>query len=207
MKKSLVFMMMAVALIFTGSVVGQSTDEYNKGEVFVGYSSLIYASDPNFDVISRGVGVSGVYNFTRYVGIKTDFSYTIGKKETTDFVPFFNNPTRERVKYTSRMVINTATIGVQIKNNSTERKFKPFGHLLFGIGQEKQRVKDITCTTIANCLFVPQSGKQSPAVTLGGGLDIKLNNKIDIRAFQFDVHGIVDGGGNFRFSSGIIFKF
>jgi Outer membrane protein beta-barrel domain len=207
MKNSLVFMIMAAALIFTNSVVAQSTDEYNKREIFVGYTSHSYPDDDRIVVEGRGVNISGVYNVKRWVGIKADVSYAIGKKESSDFDPFFNNPTREPVKYSSRLEIKAATAGVQIKNNSSEGRFKPFGHFLMGVGQYKKRVTDITCTTVSNCSLIPKSGKQSLAVILGGGLDIKLNKRIDIRAFQFDIHTVKDGDGSFRFSSGIVFKF
>jgi hypothetical protein len=53
-------------------------------------------------------------------------------------------------------------------------------------------------------------------LVLGGGLDIKVNRRIDIRAVQVDVAGIFantdqpgfrDGRADLRFSTGVVFKF
>lgn len=209
-------MMMAAALIFTSSVVGQSTDEYNKGELFAGYSSHTVADD-DFFVVSRGVNFSGVYNIKRYIGIKGDVSLSLGKKESYDFVPFFDNPTMARVAYTEQLIVNNAVAGVQFKDNSTDSRFKPFAHAMFGVGQTKNKVTNVSCTTPTNCSYVPNNGnKPGFSSVIGGGLDIKINKRIDIRVAQLDLNFISNGDkgffseygqGSFRFSSGIIFKF
>ncbi len=216
MKKSLVFMMVAVALIFTNSIIGQSTDEFTKGEFFAGYSSHTVVDD-DFFVVSRGVNFSGVYNVKRYIGIKGDASFSVGKKESFDFVPFFDNPTMAHVAYTNQLIVNNAVAGVQFKDNATDSRFKPFAHVMFGIGQVKNKVTNISCTTPSNCSYVPQNGnKPGFSSVIGGGLDIRINKRIDIRAAQLDLNFISNGDngffstygqGSFRFSSGIIVKF
>ena len=47
-------------------------------------------------------------------------------------------------------------------------------------------------------------------MVIGGGLDIKVNKRIDIRAFQFDANPIYFDEStylNMRFSTGVVFKF
>lgn len=219
MKKSLVFVLMVVTLIFTGSVFAQSTDEYNKGEFFVGYSSNSGNEDagPSIFVVSRGVNVSGVYNIKHYIGIKGDVSLSIGRQMNSDFVPGFDNPTNARVAYSNQLTINNAVVGVQFKDNTIDSRFKPFGHIMVGVGQFKNRVTNVICTTPANCSNVPKSENNIGfATVIGGGLDIKINKRIDIRAAQVDLNLIANpqnayifgaGEGLIRFSSGIIVKF
>lgn len=198
-------------------------DEYNKGEIFAGYSNTFYLNDnpdgPLGDVTTRGVNFSGVYNVRRYIGIKADVTATFSGTESVRFVPGFDNPTMAEVSYSRREVVNYFTAGVQIKDNAIETRWKPFGHAMVGVGQARYRTTNISCTTPSNCapIWIPLDETTTGfALVLGGGLDIKVNRRIDIRAVQVDVAGIFansdqpgfrDGRGDLRFSTGVVFKF
>jgi hypothetical protein len=165
----------------------QTTDEeYHKGEVYLGYSGAIVVDDEfGFE---GGVNVSGVYYFHRYIGAKADFSATFQPISGGDHSLY------------------NLTGGVQFKDSSKSKKFKPFGHALAGVAFHKD----------TNNAF-PQFGVDSNGLSLifGAGLDIKVTDNIDIRAFQLDINPIFTqgfGGSdityiNIRYGAGIVFNF
>jgi hypothetical protein len=212
---------LALLFVTTGVTLayGQNRTDYDKGEVFVGYSSHIYVDDPGplINVTSRGIDGSGVYNFHRYFGIKFDAAVSMSPTVSRNFVPGFNNPTNAPVSYSQKLYVSTFTAGIQLKDNARDKRIKPFVHALFGAGRLENKVTNISCTTVSNCSNVPLNEVSTGfAFLLGGGLDIKLNKRIDIRVAQLDLSGISGGsnavyfrGGSndFRFAAGIVFKF
>ena len=67
------FSLLCISFSLSSIALAQSNDEYKKTEFFVGYSNgQLDGSDISF----HGLNASGVYNLTRYVGIKGDFSAT-----------------------------------------------------------------------------------------------------------------------------------
>ena len=183
------------------------TDEYSKGEFFAGYSA---GSNLEFDQVfqEHGFNVSGVYNFHKYIGIKADVSGTYQPLDGTFFFPNAPQQTNQTWKGTHNLYNFTA--GVQVKDNRKDSTLKPFGHFLVGYGKHFDSYKT-ACPTGAQCppLDIDFDGV---SYILGGGLDIKLNDKIDIRAAQFDINPIFgrNNKGNWnngRFSAGVVFKF
>lgn len=196
------------------AAVCAQNNNYKKTEFFVGYSSNIVADD-EFRVVGRGVNVSGVYNFKRRFGIKADVSLAFDKGDTYQFAPGFNNPTNASVSYKRRDSIYNYVAGIQFKNTSIDKKAKPFLHAMAGVGQNKVTVTNISCTTANTCAAIPLSETNTGlSVIVGGGLDLKINDKIDVRLFQLDVNSISyqrspssrEGSASFRFSAGIVFK-
>jgi hypothetical protein len=99
-----------------------------------------------------------------------------------------------------------------VKDNSNSGRFKPFGHALVGAGHVRAKVSDFTCTPGNLCAaVVPPDQTFSDtgfAGAFGGGLDIRVNNRFQIRAFQVDYNPVwVDGSTshNVRFGAGIVF--
>lgn len=208
-----------VAILSAFVSAQKAANDYDKGEVFVGYSSHVYVDDPCpcVSVTERGFDTSGVYNFHRYWGVKADASVTASGTVSQSFVPGFGNPTNAPVSYKQRIYVSTFTAGVQLKNNSKGGRFKPFAHALFGVGRLQSKVTDISCTTPNNCTYVPPNVVHNGfAVILGVGLDINVSKRIAVRAAQLDLSGITgspspsyfSGGSNdFRFAAGVVFKF
>lgn len=203
---ALVFLFLAIGAV---SAQNQAASDYNKAEIFVGYSGASLYTGDDFEPIENGFEVAAVYNVHRYVGIKADFSGTY-KKVEGDFYSATSTATLGR--YRADHSLYNAAIGVQFKNNRRQAKVKPFAHVLVGYGKHADKFKT-PCPSGAVC---PPFNIDFTGVSLivGGGLDIKVNRRIDVRAIQFDLNPIFYKSGgrnnswdNTRFSSGIVFKF
>lgn len=179
----------------------QQQDEYNKGEVFIGYSAgFLLAGNDTFEPADHGFNVAAVYNFHKYIGIKGDVSGTYRRVDGI----------RAGLPGADHSLYN-ATVGVQFKNNKVDAKLKPFVHVLAGVAKHEDRL-NAQCPTGVNCGF--DFNFTGFSLIVGGGLDIKVNRRIDIRLAQLDLNpiGYKDGTqqanyNNTRFSSGIVFKF
>ena len=209
-----------LTIISSAFVFGQS-DDYKKTEFSVGYTNQQVDTGANTnsgnaardffnDRLSyNGFEVSGVYNVHRYVGIKADFSgayrnreynYTTGTGTTTTNVNFEN-----------RNSLYNALGGVQFKDNKSDSRLKPFGHVLVGVGVARTKVKNLACSNavVTNCAnFAASFTDKGIAGAVGGGLDIKLTDKVDFRAVQVDYNPIRlndQTNHNFRFGIGFVF--
>jgi Outer membrane protein beta-barrel domain len=178
-------------LAFATISLAQTSDDYKKGELFVGYSGMVVDidSDEEKDPFN-GVNVSGVYNFSKYVGVKGDFStHHKSISETT-------GTTTIKIGASVQNFLG----GVQIKNNSNEGRFKPFAHALAGVGRIKASAR-----VLGTSLSEAQSGF---SMAFGGGIDVRVNKRISIRLLQADFNPIwIDGekSNNVRVGFGIVF--
>ena len=205
--------------IVSVAVAAAQTDDYKKGEFYVGYSNGqvdtgldsgssvgdFFRDRSNFN----GVNVSGVYNVSRYVGIKGDVSATYNK---TRFSETFVDPgtgTTFTASFNTNNSLYNVVGGVQIKDNSREGRIKPFGHAMVGLAHARTKVRDVVCTPVLTCPVVEDSFSDNGlSGIIGGGLDIKLNNSIQIRAIQVDYNPVRIGGftnHNLRLGAGIVF--
>jgi hypothetical protein len=76
--------------------------------------------------------------------------------------------------------------GIQVKDNREDGpRFKPFGHALFGVANQKVDVDSPQLGPIFG-LTDFHAKETSFAMAFGGGIDIKLTDMIDVRAFQID---------------------
>jgi opacity protein-like surface antigen len=189
-----------------------SSSDIKKSELFVGYSFSdsrlrLYNRDSRLQAVSKldrsfslrdkfkkGFTVSGVYNFSRFLGVKADFSINFNQR--TGKVGTRNFAVKER--------LTNYLVGVQVKNNATEgTRFRPFAQALIGFSQSRTKLQD--CTGFGTPC--PTSLNQSRyGLTYGGGagLDIKVSDKVSVRAIQIDyLRGKVADG--IRFSTGIVF--
>jgi len=220
-KVILAFSFTVVASVFA---VGQSGDDYKKGEGYVGYSNG--QIDTGFDAGDsvddffreresfNGVNISGVYNVSRYFGIKGDVSGTYNNTRFTgeSFLPPGPGvPTA--ISFNAKSSLYNILGGVQIKDNSNSGRFKPFAHALVGAGHARSRISEVTCTpSTAGCGDIFGNGETFSetgfAGAFGGGIDIRLNNRIQIRAIQLDYNPVrLDGftQNNVRIGAGIVF--
>ena len=217
MYKLIKFLCLTCVCTFTAFAQNQqtrtttTTDEYRKNEYYVGYSNQ--QVDGGSYNSANGFQGSYVRNIKRYMGIKADFSAAYDKEtiEYTTTDPISNTPYSIRQK-TSSSVYNFLG-GVQFKNNASNARFKPFGHALVGLAVLRDKFS-VSCTS-ANCpAYVTNFPtfdytSKNLAFAVGGGLDIRINDKIDFRAIQVDFNPIWRGGGswqkNFRIGAGIVF--
>ena len=179
---------MLASLIFVLTTTALAQDDYKKFEFFGGYSALFVdnlAGDTGSPAVDdvlgdrqtlRGFNLAVNYNFHKYVGAKFDYSLHLREDE-------FNRPLGNGTIDTT---LQNFLGGIQIKNNSEDGPtFKPFGHALFGVAVNKLDVDSPQLPALFGISDF-HTNETSFAMAFGGGLDIKLNNKLDVRVFQID---------------------
>jgi len=196
----------------------QGTDEYNKVEFYGGYThnrvdTGINDDDPDFDdIIDEREGFNGFEasvtgNVHKYVGLKFDVSgayrsdnFTIGT--TTGDVD---------------SSIYNFLGGVQLKDNRKEGGMvRPFAHFLAGAAHQKINVNSPGLNALIGVNNF-ETSDTSFALGVGGGVDIRVHPRVDIRAIQFDYNPVFSGDQtiqgqtftgqtqhNFRIGAGIV---
>jgi len=174
-------------LICTTATLAQNTD-YKKWEFFGGYSALHFdnlGGDTNSAAVNdvlgekqtlRGFVLAITRNFHKYVGAKFDYSLHLRE----------DNFTRTLASGTVDTTVQNFLGGIQVKNNMEDGpRFKPFGHALFGVANQKVDVDSPQLPALfgVNDFHVNET---SFSMAFGGGIDIKLNNRLDVRAAQVD---------------------
>ncbi|HEU4711964.1 MAG TPA: outer membrane beta-barrel protein [Pyrinomonadaceae bacterium] len=181
-------LVMLATLLLAISTAASAQDEYKKYEFFAGYSSLYFdnlagdTSSPGInDVLGekqnlRGFNLAAGVNFHKYVGAKFDYSLHLRE----------DNFTRTLGNGTVDTTVQNFLGGIQIKNNMEDGpRLKPFAHALFGVANQKIDVDSPQLPALfsINDFSVNET---SFAMAFGGGLDIKLNNRFDLRVVQVD---------------------
>ena len=176
----------ALMTVLAQAAFTQSRD-YKKWEFFGGYSALGFdtlAGDTGSPVVDdvlggrntlRGFELSLTRNFHRYVGVKGDYSLHLRE----------DNFSRPAGSGTVDTTVQNFLGGLQFKDNGTDARFKFFGHALFGIAVQKV---DVDSPNLGAVFGISDfhTNETSFAMAFGGGIDIRLNNRIDIRAAQID---------------------
>ena len=207
--------LLMVTMILTCASLAVAQDDYKKFEFYAGYShnrvdTGIGDADPDLqDIINEREGFHGFNtsltgNISRYVGLKADFAAHF--KSPSFPIPGFTN----RVEIESRLYNFLG--GVQIKDNSTETKFKPFVHALAGVAHTRNRVDvpvDVCAAVVGPPCPLDFTEKETGfAAAFGGGIDIRASDRVDIRVIQIDYNPtrLFDSTQhNFRIGVGIVF--
>jgi hypothetical protein len=174
--------LLPVLAIFFGMIVAstamcQGSSDYRRWEFFVGYSHNRVDVGPDLDnnfnfnhIFNEREGFNGVEasivgNFHRYFGAKFDYSYHQRR------FGFGGDRTTVRIQ--------NVLGGIQIKDNANEGRFKPFAHALAGFGRTSADLSqfDNSLEDFHDTGF---------AAALGGGVDIRLARRFDVRAIQLD---------------------
>lgn len=187
----------------------QSGDEYKKNEFYGGYSHQQVGRgdrDP-----FNGFEVSVVRNVHRYFGIKGDFSAAYKNTDFTAANVVLAPGTTATVTGESARSLYNFLGGVQIKDNASTGRFKPFAHALIGVAHNRSTSKNYTCTGGCSTFFAPDYTFTDTGFggAFGGGLDIKVNDKIDFRLIQVDYNPVYSSSrvnNNVRFGIGFVFK-
>ena len=196
--------MAALFIACTSSFAFAQTDDYNKYDVGVLYSHN--RVDTGFDdpssanFLSEREGFHGVEafvkgNVSRYVGLKGDYSF-----HRKSFTLGGGTPA---TTFDVDTDIHQFLGGAEFKDNAVETKVKPFAHVLAGVAHTRA---DISNPTIS---LNDSEGETGFAAAVGGGVDFKLSDRVDLRAVQFDSNPIRTGGEtshNFRIGIGLIFR-
>lgn len=185
MKRSL---SLAVLLVIFATTALAQSDDYKRWELFGGYSVMkldnLGDNTGNVavnDVLGekntlRGFNLAVNYNFHRYWGVKADYSLHLRE----------DNFTRVAGSGTVDSTVHNFLGGIQVKNNSEDGPtFKPFGHALFGVANQKTDIDSPQLPAIFGISDFSVN-ETSFAMAFGGGIDIKLNDRLDIRVVQAD---------------------
>ena len=201
-------------LILTCASLAAAQSDYKKLEIFAGYShnridTGIDDDDLDLsDVINEREGFHGFNasvtgNISRYVGLKFDVSGHF-KSQT---LPIFS--IQDAVDVDSRLFNFLG--GVQIKDNSSEKTFKPFAHALAGVayGRNHLSIRQSGCVAIfpSPCPVDETLSETGFGAAFGGGIDIRASDRIDIRVIQIDYNPtrLFDSTQhNFRIGVGIV---
>lgn len=177
----------------------QTSDDYNKYDIGVLYSHNRVdtgVDDPSQNFISEREGFNGFEafvkgNVSRYVGLKGSYSFHRKTFDVSDGVTTISVDGD----------IHQFLGGVEFKDNAKETKVKPFAHVLAGVAHDRAK----TNSTLINI----SESDTGFAAAIGGGVDFKLGDRVDLRAIQFDYNpNRVNGetSHNFRIGIGLIFR-
>ncbi len=179
----------------------QTGDDYNKYDVGVLFSHNRVDTgidDPTQNFVDQREGFNGVEafvkgNVSRYVGLKGSYSY---HRKSFDIV----GPTAA-TSFDVDANIHQFLGGVEFKDNAKETKVKPFAHVMAGASHFRADVQ--------NTLTSFEESETGFAAAIGGGVDFKLSDRVDLRAVQIDYNPTRSGGTtghNFRIGVGLIFR-
>ena len=189
----------AILIAATASLLAAQTPaDYLKNEFFAGYS--FNSADINtLTVDPHRTGQSGVNleytrNLTKHIGLTGDASVHFHRESHNTSVSTFSS---KRDQY---FLLG----GIQFKTGNGKR-VQPFAHALFGASLFRGFTSDLRAS--GNVYFFDDA--TSFAMAFGGGLDIRVSKRIDLRLVQADYAPTFFGPGrqnNFRLSIGIILR-
>ena len=178
----------AILLIFAPAGLAQPRHDYTNWEFFGGYSAMKFdtlagdTGNPAVDEVLggrntlRGFELAGTYNFHKFVGATADYS-THWRND---------NFTRPAGSGTVHSNVQNVLGGLTFKNNLEDGpKLRPFGHTLFGFAHQRVNVDSPNLPAIFGISNF-QTSETSFAMAFGGGVDIKVNHRIEVRAVQID---------------------
>lgn len=161
--------------------VSAAAQDTPRVETFAGYSYYRAAGDANINL--NGWHGSVAVNFNDWLGLAADLNGVYEGRAIGDFN------------------LHTFAAGPRITYRKNERTM-PFMHVLFGVTRGNDEF---------NALIggPPQSDTVFTTI-VGGGMDVKINDRWAVRAGQLDwvlTKFRNDAQSNFRFSAGIVFRF
>lgn len=171
-------------------------DEYPKVEVFAGYSALGEANSRGINLgagrsfggnyaADSGFEASVIRNFSKHFGLKGDFSAHINNEAArgpvTACTPVCTTATQD---FQLNTRVYNLLAGPEFKARNSTR-FTPFVHALAGVAHTSA-----TFTTPGPTLnFNLTNSKNSFAMALGGGLDIRGTKRLSFRG-QMDYNPV-----------------
>ena len=219
-----IFRFIAIVSVFVLSGVATFGQDHNKIEFYGGYQFHNISTglgDINekigediFDnrITAHGWTLALTGNVTKRIGLKFEYSST-GRE-------LLNSDTESKlgIDTDTKLRVNQYLGGVQFKNNDKDGpRFKPFAHVLAGVANERIRCTqgcDFETDFVGGTSTFNESNS-SFAMVFGGGIDVKVHDRVDIRLIQIDYNPIFFGGvesldlpnrtqNNFRFGFGVV---
>ncbi len=131
----------------------------------------------------NGFEASATYNVKQYIGLQGDFS---GHFKTDQFIDTGGGVT---TSVNTREHLYNFLGGIQLKNNQSDARIKPFSHALAGVARYTSRL-DQTVQPFTAFNFGLHDDFTAFAMKLGGGIDIRASRRVDIRVIEFDYNPI-----------------
>ena len=200
------FLPAVLVTCFTTPAAAQRLDGYNRFEVFHGTSYfMLERPEPVGAGVTfegfRGISNAATFNLKRYFGLKVDLARYDRKyglcapgQGMTDHPSCFSPPqgavTTAEDPHLKTSIYNFMG-GIQVKDNGRGAKlFKPFAHLSIGSALTRERVDTYAPDPASGRLLLDFKTRSDwgAAGAIGGGLDIRLSDRIDLRVVQFDYH-------------------
>lgn len=194
-------------LILSLSTFSQN-DETNKNEFYLGYSGQNLQTSGD-RILANGFEVSYTRNFSRFLGVRGSFTGAFSDRDGNITFTDQQAGTYTFAFEEKRRSYN-ALIGLQIKDNSGTQRIKPFAYALVAVASNN--TSSTSACISGTC--PPGLGGSSRTDTgfgsaFGGGIDLRVNSRFEIRLIQADFNPIYSNfrsDNNFRFGAGIIFK-
>jgi hypothetical protein len=204
------FLQAVLVTCFVTPAAAQRLDGYNRFEVFHGTSYFILerpepvGAGVTFEGF-RGISNAATFNIKRYFGLKFDLArydkkYDFcapgqGMTDTSSMTHECFTPPPGAVVTADDPHLKTSIYnfmgGIQLKDNGRGAElFKPFAHLSIGSALTRERVDAYALDPSSGQLFLDLKTRSDwgAAGAVGGGLDIRLSDRIDLRAVQVDYH-------------------
>ena len=213
-----IVLLLCLLFVASGLVRAQSATSDNKsGEFFIGYSNGQIETglgdiddEIGLDLDDRetfhGFEVAGVYNVSRYFGVKGDVSGTYSNRHFLFTVPTQGGT--GSIAFETKSSLYNFLGGVQVKDNAQSGRLKPFAHAMIGAAHSRIKISGLGCSVGVDCSGFEDASETNFAGAFGGGLDLRLNRRVQIRLIQVDYNPIwFDGGvqSNMRFGFGLVF--
>ena len=176
----------------------QNSDEFPKVSFFGGYSyNRLDATDSDSPSLN-GFDAQVTGHLNKYFGIKGDFS---GHYDADEFQVFC--VTTPCPNFKTRTQLYNILGGPEVRARNSSR-VTPFAHALFGAAHLRNSIS-------GGPIFGNSTNSDTRfAAAFGGGLDVRANDRFDIRVVQVDYNPIFFEGGNHtngvRVSVGVVIK-
>ncbi len=213
------FLLSLLVLASASVGLAQGSNDYNKVDIYAGYSlghftsnvhqatftsaggpqtfsglctqatgEMIGLNSQKFFCARRnfnGFEASVTGNVARYIGIK---GAVTGHWKKTSYLDNFTPPGVNQTLANDERLWQFMG-GVQFKDNARSKRFKPFGHVLAGFARYSNRQSQ-TLDLFPAFNFTIDDRVTSLAMKIGGGIDLRVSKRVDIRLIQADYNPV-----------------
>ena len=136
----------------------------------------------------NGFDASATFNFSRYVGVKGNVSAHFNSQSFSDTFDVGGGQTFT-ANVNTRERLYQFLAGVQLKDNAKEGSaVRPFAHALAGIARQTARFR--MPPSEGSDGFDARANETSFALKLGGGLDVRLSERVALRLIEVNYNPI-----------------
>jgi len=127
----------------------------------------------------HGFDTSVKYNLSRWIGVRGDFSMFMNEDRATDAF----GEGAERHVDTNVFKERTYLLagGIQVGDNSTGSRFRPFAHALVGVARQTSKDEQ---TSVGGIEFRIRDTATSFTFKVGAGLDVPVSNRVSVRLIE-----------------------